>query len=75
MTTQRSAYRASILHSIADPKEVELEQSYQYFEDGVLVVENGHVIDIGPATEVLARHSPSMPVTSYQNKLITLRLY
>ncbi|MCL9775338.1 guanine deaminase [Vibrio methylphosphonaticus] len=71
MTTQRSAYRASILHSIADPKEVELEQSYHYFDDGVLVVENGYVIDIGPATEVLARHDRAMPVTTYQDKLIT----
>ena len=40
MTTQRKAYRASILHSVADPKDVGIDESYDYFEDGVLVVEN-----------------------------------
>ena len=45
MTTQRKAYRASILHSVADPKDVGIDESYDYFEDGVLVVENGHIVD------------------------------
>jgi len=35
MTTQRKAYRASILHSVADPKDVGIDESYDYFEDGV----------------------------------------
>ncbi|MFS1472997.1 hypothetical protein [Vibrio breoganii] len=50
MTTQRKAYRASILHSVADPKDVGIDESLTIrFEDRVLVVENGHVVDLGHA--------------------------
>ena len=41
MPLTRKAYRAAILHSIADPAEVGIEASYEYFEDGLLVIENG----------------------------------
>ncbi|USD58730.1 guanine deaminase [Vibrio sp. SCSIO 43140] len=71
MTTQRKAYRASILHSIADPKDVGLENSYQFFEDGMIVVENGHIVDIGSATDILARHTKPMKIKTYKDKLIT----
>lgn len=71
MTTQRKAYRASILHSIADPKDVGLENSYQFFEDGMIVVENGHIIDIGSATDILAKHTKPMKIKTYKDKLIT----
>ena len=37
------AYRAALLHSLADPREVGIEQSHEYFEDGLLVVEDGKV--------------------------------
>lgn len=71
MTTQRKAYRASILHSIADPKDVGLENSYQFFEDGMIVVENGHIVDIGTATDILAKHTKPMKIKTYKDKLIT----
>jgi guanine deaminase len=71
MTTQRKAYRASILHSIADPKDVGLENAYQFFEDGMIVVENGHIVDIGSATDILARHTKPMKIKTYKDKLIT----
>ena len=35
MSSTRTAYRAAILHSIADPAEVGIEASYEYFADGV----------------------------------------
>ncbi|UJF19391.1 guanine deaminase [Vibrio sp. SS-MA-C1-2] len=71
MQTKQEAFRASILHSIADPKDVGIENSYEYFDDGVIVVADGHIVDIGSADEVLARHSSQMSVTDYQDKLIT----
>lgn len=71
MTTEKIAYRASILHSIADPKDVGLEKSYQYFEDGMIVVENGHIVDIGEAEQVQARHPSSLETVQFENKLIT----
>ncbi len=71
MTAQRKAFRASIIHCIADPKDVSVEDSFQYYEDGLLVVENGLVQDIGKAKEVFARQPKGLPVTVYNNSLIT----
>ncbi|WP_394143658.1 guanine deaminase [Vibrio atypicus] len=71
MTTQRNAYRAAILHSIADPKDVGLENSYQFFDDGMIVVEDGHIIDIGETEAVIARQPNDLKITEYEDKLIT----
>lgn len=65
------AYRASILHFIADPDAVEPDASYEYFEDGVLLVKDGHVVCVGEAEAVLAELSVNQPVTEYPNCLIT----
>ena len=69
--SQASAYRAAIVHSLGDPTQLGLEASYQYFPDGVLVVEDGHISDLGPAEEVLARWPANLEVVQYQHKLIT----
>ncbi|MFY2507549.1 guanine deaminase [Vibrio pectenicida] len=71
MASQRKAYRASIIHSIADPKDVGLNNSYQFFDDGLLVIENGYVIDIGEAQTLLKKQPKDIQVTEYKNKIIT----
>ncbi|MGF1793134.1 guanine deaminase [Photobacterium profundum] len=71
MTSQKIAYRSAIVHSVADPKDVGLDDSYQYFEDGVLVVENGHIVDIGSAEDVLARQPKHITVKVFKDKIIT----
>ena len=43
MPLTRKAYRAAILHSIADPAEVGLEASHEYYEDGLLVVDETNI--------------------------------
>lgn len=53
MPLTRKAYRAALLHSLADPAEVGIEASYEYFEDGLLVVENGQISAIGHARDLL----------------------
>ncbi|WP_137885337.1 guanine deaminase [Pseudomonas sp. 2FE] len=70
MTTTIKAYRAAILHSIADPAEVGIEQSYQYFEDGLLVVENGQVSQVGHAADLLPSLT-GVEITEYRDALIT----
>lgn len=70
MTSQVKAYRAAILHSIADPAVVGVEQSYEYFEDGVLVIENGQVAQVGHAAELLPTLK-SVEIKHYANALIT----
>lgn len=70
-TSPCKAYRASIVHSIANPGEVGAENSYEYFEDGVLVVDNGMVVSIGPAQSILPTLSPDVDVVRYTDALIT----
>ena len=64
------AYRASILHFLDDPDTVPLEDSYQYFEDGVLIVEDGYVLRVGDAEALLAELGDEVELISYANALI-----
>jgi len=64
------AYRGEILHFLADPAKVALEDSYQYFEDGVLLVKDGYVEQVGCAEEVLASLPADTELTHYQEGLI-----
>lgn len=70
MTSPVKAYRAAILHSIADPALVGDAQSYEYFEDGVLVVDNGQVVKVGHAGDILPTLR-GVEVTEYRDALIT----
>lgn len=71
MPLTRKAYRAAILHSIADPAEVGIEASYEYFEDGLLVVENGRISALGHASELLAGLPAGVQVEHFPDALIT----
>ncbi len=68
--TQPVAYRAAILYSLGDPARIGLEQSFAWHEDGVLVVADGHVQDVGPASEVLDRLPAGTQVITLENRLI-----
>ncbi|WDE14052.1 guanine deaminase [Thalassomonas haliotis] len=63
-------YRGEILHFLADPAKVALEQSYQHFADGLLVIEDGKVKQLGEASSLLASLAADVEVTHYQNGLI-----
>lgn len=65
------AYRASILHFIADPDAVEPDASYQYFDDGILLVDDGHIVRVGEAEAMLAELPAGQAVSSYPDSLIT----
>lgn len=71
MSTPCTAYRAAILYSLADPSEVGLDASYAYFDDGLLVVENGRITAVGPATELLPTLAPDTEVVTHTDALIT----
>nr|WP_024307769.1 guanine deaminase [Pseudomonas sp. P818] len=70
MSNTRKAYRAAILHSLADPAVVGVEQSYEYFEDGILLIENGKVAQVGAAAELLPKLA-GVEITEYRDALIT----
>ena len=71
MTTPRTAHRAALLYSIADPADVGPDASYVYHEDGLLVVEDGHIIAAGEARDLLPTLTPDVQVTQHANALIT----
>ncbi|WP_273824127.1 MULTISPECIES: guanine deaminase [Pseudomonas] len=71
MPANRKAYRAALLHSLADPAEAGIEASYEYFEDGLLVVEDGRISAIGHASELLPSLAADVEVSHYRDALIT----
>ncbi len=71
MSATRKAYRSAILHSVADPAEVGIEASYEYYEDGLLVVDNGKISRLGHASELLPTLPADIEVVHYQDSLIT----
>jgi guanine deaminase len=68
---KKTAYRAALLHSIADPAEVGIEDSYEYFADGLLLVENGHIVAIGHAADLLGSLEVDVELIEYPDALIT----
>ncbi len=64
------AYRACILHFVADPDAVAAEQCLEYFNDGVLLVDDGHVVNVGEASEMLANLPADCEVSDYSNCLL-----
>ena len=65
------AYRAALLHCLADPREVGIERSHEYFEDGLLVVEDGKIARIGAASDLLPSLAAGTEVIEYPDALIT----
>ena len=65
-----TAHRASILHFLADPDKVALEDAYQYFADGLLVIEDGHIRSLGNASEMLPTLESDVELIEYSNCLI-----
>ncbi len=64
------ALRASILHCLADPGDHSNQSAYEYFEDGVLVVDEGHIVAAGAAPKLLSELAADTAVIDYTGKLI-----
>ena len=72
MSTEQNtrAYRAEILHFLADPAEVGEKESFQYFSDGILVVSNGKVDALGHASEILRTLPQDVEIRHFADSLI-----
>ncbi len=70
MTHMINAYRSSIIHMIADPAVTRLENSYEYWEDGLLIIEDGIIQACGSAESLLPTLPNKTPITEYPNSLI-----
>ena len=66
----REAFRASVFHCLADPGENDDPAASEYFEDGVLIVEDGRVLEAGPASVLLDSLSADVRVEDLTGKLI-----
>ncbi len=70
-TPGRRAYRAQLLHALADPCQAAAELAWAYHEDGLLVVEHGHVAAFGAYAEIAPTLAPDTPIADLSGKLIT----
>jgi guanine deaminase len=66
----QQAFRASILHCLADPGEHASAAAVEYFEDGVLLLEDGVVANVGTAEILLPRLAEDTVVEDFRGKLI-----
>ncbi len=66
----RQAFRASILHCLADPGEASDPAAYEFFEDGLLIVRDGTVATVGPAEPLRHGLSEDVLLTELPDKLI-----
>lgn len=61
------AYRASLLHFRDDPGANDAPDALEYFADGLLVVANGKIAQIGPHQTLLPSLPPETSVVDYSS--------
>ena len=66
----RCAHRGAILHFRSDPGDGDAADSYEFIQDGVLLVENGLVAAVGPAPELLAALPATVAVVDHGENLL-----
>jgi guanine deaminase len=67
--SELKGFRAAFLDFVADPFYVSELESVRYFPDGLLVLENGAVKELGAYGELQERYQ-DLPITAYPNKVI-----
>ena len=63
-------YRGEILHFLADPSKVGIDNSFEYFDDGLLIIKDGLVVQVGDAKALLPLVPQSANITHYKSGLI-----
>lgn len=64
------AFRASILHLLDDPGEDLNAEQIEYWEDGILLIEDGHIVVAGDAETLLLELPADCEVIEYPDQLI-----
>ncbi|MGS0742441.1 guanine deaminase [Glaciimonas sp. GG7] len=62
------AYRASVLHFTADP--TQHANAYAWYEDGLLLIKNGHVVAAGDYQHLKATLPEGQVIVDYRGKII-----
>jgi guanine deaminase len=66
----RKAFRAAAYHCVADPGQVPVGEAIEYIDDGLLIVEDGRIAALGPASELLPTLGDDTPVEDLTGKLL-----
>lgn len=66
----RHAVQGSIFHMLAAPEESGTGHLFEHFEDGLLIIEDGHVAALGPRASLESRLPTGTPITVFGNALI-----
>ncbi|MDJ0906855.1 MAG: guanine deaminase [Woeseiaceae bacterium] len=66
----RRAFRGSIFHCLADPGPRADESAVEHIEDGLLIVDDGCIAQLGDAGDLLAALDEQTPVEDYRGQLI-----
>ena len=66
----QQAHLANILHFLSEPSASEEERSYEYFEKGLLVVEEGKVLALGYAKDLIDTLPSSTTVYDHKERLL-----
>jgi guanine deaminase len=69
-TSQPQAHRAAILHFRSDPGSHDDPASFEFFEEGLLVVRDGRVAAVGPAHELLPGLEPDVRVITHPDSIL-----
>lgn len=70
-TVRTTAFRGEVLHFLRDPGDAaDPAGAYEYLEDGMLVVRDGCVAEVGPARDVLGRLPAGTQVVDRCGKLL-----
>jgi len=65
-----TAFRASLLHCLADPGEHDVPTAWECFDDGLLIVEDGEFVSAGPAAALMPQLDEHAHVEELPGKII-----
>jgi guanine deaminase len=64
------AHRGRIAHCLSEPSDQSDDPSVEYFDDGLMVIDNGHISTLAPAESLLNTLSNDIEVVEHGNRLI-----
>lgn len=64
------AWRSAIVHCIADPKDVGTDAAYDYFEDGLLIIDGDTIHAVGHAEQLLPTLSDDVILEHHPDAII-----
>jgi guanine deaminase len=68
--TGARAVRGRLLSFVDDPALVGAEASHRYLDDGMVVIEQGTIVAVGPAAQLLKTLPPGTPVDHHPGRLV-----